>query len=155
MVNGQLVHGLVHPEVGHILLPHNRDTDPFRGICPFHGDCLEGMASGPAMKARWGEAPEMLAPDHEAWDLEAEYLSYALINFILAYSPQRIILGGGVLSQPQLLPKIQTRVATLLNGYVRSSMIENHISDYIIHAQLSPHSGLLGAMAMGQALASI
>jgi fructokinase len=151
MINGQLVHGLVHPEMGHILLPHDLKRDPFRGACYFHGDCLEGMASGPAMKARWGKDPESLEVDHEAWDLEAEYLSYALSTLILAYSPQRIILGGGVLSQPQLLPKIWSRVPDLLNGYVHSTMIKNHISDYIVRPKLGPRSGVLGAIALAQA----
>lgn len=150
MVNGQLVHGLIHPEMGHIRLPHSLQSDPFPGACPFHGDCLEGMASGPAMKLRWGGAPESLAVDHEAWDLEAEYLSYALATLIMAYSPQRIILGGGVLSQPQLLPKIWSRVPALLNGYVHSTLIESRISDYIVRPKLGLWSGALGAIAMAQ-----
>jgi fructokinase len=153
MVNGQLVHGLVHPEMGHMRLPHDLRRDPFPGTCSFHGDCLEGLASGPAMKARWGRPPELLEFDHEAWDLEAEYLSCALANLIMAYSPQRIILGGGVLSHPQLLPKIWARVPAVLNGYVHSPVLENRISDYIVGPKLGSQSGVLGAIAAAQLVA--
>lgn len=108
--NGRLMHGLVHPEMGHILLPHDRQADPFPGICPYHGDCLEGLASGPALQARWGVSGETLPPEHPAWALEAHYLALACINFICTLSPQRIILGGGVMSQSHLFPLIQQRV---------------------------------------------
>jgi fructokinase len=150
MVNGQLVHGLVHPEIGHIRIPHDRQRDYFPGVCAFHGDCLEGLASGPAIKARWGVAAETLPADHEAWDLEAEYLSYALANIILSYSPKRIIVGGGLFSQQQLLPKIWKRLPVTLNGYVHSPKIESHISDYIVKPQLGPQAGVLGAIALAQ-----
>ena len=95
MVNGRLMHGLIHPEIGHMLLRRDPQIDPFAGACPFHGDCFEGLASGPAMEKRWGKRAEQLTADHPAWDLEAQYLALGLVNLIVAVSPQRIILGGG------------------------------------------------------------
>ena len=92
------MHGLVHPEMGHVRIPHDRAADPFAGTCPFHGDCLEGLASGPAMNARWLQPAEQLPPDHPGWALEARYLALALVNFICTLSPQRIVIGGGVMS---------------------------------------------------------
>ena len=111
MVAGRLMHGLVHPEMGHIRVPHDRAADPFPGICPFHGDCLEGLASGPALEARWGQSPERLPDGHRAWALEAQYLALALANFICTLSPQRIILGGGVMEGPGLLPMIREAIS--------------------------------------------
>ncbi|HEX6384429.1 MAG TPA: ROK family protein, partial [Anaerolineae bacterium] len=102
MVNGRLMHGLVHPEMGHMRIPHDWDTDPYQGRCPFHSDCLEGLASGPAIGERWGEPARDLPDDHPAWDLEVHYLALALQNLICTLSPQRIIIGGGVMEQPQL-----------------------------------------------------
>src|SRR5207245_2468201 len=101
--NGQLMHGLRHPELGHMLIPHDRDRDPFDGVCPYHGDCFEGLASGEAMRSRWGRPAQELV-DEAAWDLEADYLALGLVNVIYALSPQRIVLGGGVPKQPGLLP---------------------------------------------------
>ena len=95
MVEGRLLHGALHPEMGHIRVPHDWERDPFPGSCPFHGDCLEGLANGPAIEARWGVRGETLAPDHPAWDLEAHYLSLALASLICTLSPQRVILGEG------------------------------------------------------------
>src|SRR5438093_10638 len=92
--NDRLMHGLLHPEMGHILLPHDRQADPFPGICPYHGDCLEGLASGPALRARWGVSAETLPSDHPVWTLEAHYLALACVTFICMLSPQRIILRG-------------------------------------------------------------
>lgn len=150
MLNGRLVHGLVHPEMGHLLLPHDRQRDPFDGVCPFHGDCFEGLATGPALQARWGQPAESLPPEHAAWPLEAEYISLALANYILSFSPQRQILGGGVMNQPQLWPLIRRRVPELLNGYVHASAIEEHIDDYIVPPALGGRAGVLGAIALAQ-----
>ena len=104
MVGGKLMHGLLHPEMGHMRLPHDWQADPFKGACPFHGDCFEGMAAGPAMNARWGQPAETLPADHPAWKLEAHYIALAMANFIVTISPQRIILGGGVMSGPHMFP---------------------------------------------------
>ncbi len=104
LVNGKLLHGLIHPEMGHIPMPHDRQRDPFPGSCPFHGDCFEGLANGPALLKRWGQPAETLPPDHPAWDLEATYIAYALAAYITVLSPQRIVIGGGVAQQNSDVP---------------------------------------------------
>jgi fructokinase len=155
MVGGKLMHGLVHPEMGHIRPPHNPsaqgpNADPFPGICPFHGDCLEGLASGPAIQARWGQPAQTLPPDHPAWPLEAHYLALALVNLICTLSPQRIILGGGVMKGPNLFPLIRAEVQDLLNGYVQAPEIVVHIDRYIVPPALGDRAGVLGAIALAQ-----
>ena len=150
MVEGNLLHGLVHPEVGHIRIPHNREADPFPGICPFHGDCWEGLACGPAMERRWGRRAEELPADHPAWRLEAHYLALALVNLICTVSPQRIILGGGVMHQPHLFPLVRHEVQALLNGYVRSPALLNMIDTFLVSPALQGRSGMLGAIALAQ-----
>ncbi len=153
LLGGQPMHGLVHPEMGHMLLPHDRSADPFPGVCPFHGDCLEGLASGPALLARWGQPAETLPADHPAWALEARYLALALANLVCTLSPQRIVLGGGVMEQAQLIPLIRREVAALLNGYVRAAEILDSIDQYIVPPGLGSRSGRLGALAMAERLA--
>ena len=150
LVGGQLMHGLIHPEMGHIRLPHDRGADPFAGSCPFHGDCLEGLAAGPALEARWGRPARELPPDHPAWELEAHYLALALVNFICTLSPQRIILGGGVMEQTQLFPRIRAKVQTLLAQYIRAEAVLAAIDRYIVPPGLGNRSGVLGAIALGQ-----
>ncbi len=146
MVNGQLVHGIMHTEMGHTLIPHDRMRDPFPGVCPNHGDCLEGLASGPALKERWSVRSAMdLPPDHPAWILEAEYLSFAMANAILSFSPERIVLGGGVMKQAQLLPHIHRRTIALLAGYIENESI-THIEKTIVLA--SPNAGPRGVLAL-------
>ncbi len=151
MVGGKLMHGLIHPEMGHIRLPHDRQLDPFEGACPYHGDCLEGLAAGPALEKRWGVRAETLAQDHPAWELEAHYLGLALSNFICTLSPQRIILGGGVMSQPHLFPLVRAKTVELLNGYVQSPQILQNIAEYIVPPALGAQAGVLGAFALAKA----
>jgi fructokinase len=148
MVNGKLIHGLVHPEMGHLRLPHDPQRDPFPGICPYHGDCLEGLASGPALEARWGVRGEMLPADHPAWELEAHYLALGLVNIICTLSPRRIILGGGVMQQAQLFPLIRQNVQRLLNSYIQSASLTNSIDEYIVPPALGNRSGVMGAIAL-------
>ncbi|MBP8124780.1 MAG: ROK family protein, partial [Caldilineaceae bacterium] len=148
MMGGKLAHGLVHPEMGHIRVPHDWDRDPFPGTCPFHGDCLEGLAAGPAIGQRWQARAETLGPDHPAWDLEADYLAYGLVNYICTLSPQRIILGGGVMDQPQLFPLVRQKTLGYLNGYVQSPTILDNIDTYIVPPGLGNRSGVLGAIAL-------
>lgn len=148
MMGGKLAHGLVHPEMGHIRVPHDWDRDPFPGTCPFHGDCLEGLAAGPAIGQRWQARAETLGPDHPAWDLEADYLAYGLVNYICTLSPQRIILGGGVMDQPQLFPLVRQKTLGYLNGYVQSPTILENIDTYIVPPGLGNRSGVLGAIAL-------
>jgi fructokinase len=148
LANGRPLHGLVHPEAGHFAIPHNWQNDPFPGICPYHGDCLEGLASGPAMTRRWGQPAETLPDSHPAWDLEAEYIALALANLIYAYSPQRMVLGGGVAQHPGLHDAVHRKVQEHLNEYVQSPMLHENINDYIVPPTLGNRSGVLGAIAM-------
>ena len=150
MVNGQLLHGSQHPEMGHMLLPHDRQQDPFDGICPFHGDCLEGLANGPAIQARWGIPAHELSADHPAWELEAHYLAIACMNLSLALSPQRIILGGGVMQQEHLFPLIRQELSLLLSGYLQTDLTLNDIDNYIVPPEFGKQAGILGALALGQ-----
>jgi fructokinase len=154
LANGKLIHGLLHPEVGHLLIPHDRVADPFEGTCPYHGDCLEGLASGPALKARWGMPAETLPSDHPAWDLEAHYLSLGLANLILTLSPRRIVMGGGVMQQPQLFPQLRARLLKALNGYVQSQILLDRIDEYIVPPGLGTQSGVLGALALARQAAT-
>jgi fructokinase len=150
MVNGRLIHGLMHPEMGHMQVPHDRQRDPFPGNCPYHGDCLEGLAAGPALEGRWGQRGETLPADHEAWQLEAHYLALGLVNVITIVSPQRIILGGGVMEQPGIFPLIHQEVQRLLNGYIQMPAITEKIGDYIVPPKLGGRAGVLGAIALAQ-----
>lgn len=154
MVNGRLVHGLMHPEMGHIRIPHDRTADPYAGWCSYHGDCFEGLACGPAIAARWGVPATELAPDHPAWDLEVEYLANGLVSLMLPISPQRIVVGGGVMEQTHLFPRIRRRVQELLNGYVQADAIVNEIDGYIVPPALGNRSGVLGAIALAELAAT-
>jgi fructokinase len=148
--NGRLLHGLLHPEMGHIRLPHDQQADPFAGICPYHMDCLEGLASGPALQARWGVPAETLPSDHPAWALEAHYLALACVTFTCALSPQRIILGGGVMSRSHLFPRIRQDVQALLNGYIQAPALLGKIDAYIVPPGLGGREGVLGALALAE-----
>ncbi len=147
-VNGGLLHGLVHPEGGHILLAkHPKDT--YSGKCPYHGCCFEGLASGPAIEERWGKKAEMLADETEVWELESYYIAQAITNYILTYSPQKIILWGGVMHQNQLFEQIRTKVPKLLSGYVQHPAVAGEIADYIVPPALGDNPGILGAIQLG------
>lgn len=151
MTSGKLMHGLIHPEMGHMFVPHDRGTDPFDGVCPFHGDCLEGLATGPAMQKRWKvKAATELPLSHPAWDLEANYLAYACANYVLILSPQKIIMGGGVMKRKEILEKIQKRTKELLNGYIKHEKILKNIQDYIVTPGLEEQSGICGAIALAE-----
>lgn len=150
MVNGKLIHGLMHPEMGHTLIPHNWDADPYAGFCPYHGDCWEGLAAGPALEGRWQTRAENLGPEHPAWELEAHYLALGLVNIILTLSPQRIIMGGGVMDQRQLFPLIHNNVYSMLNGYLQSKQILENMDQYIVPPSLGNQAGVLGAIALAQ-----
>ncbi|GIP27979.1 fructokinase [Paenibacillus sp. J23TS9] len=155
VVGGELVHGLSHPEMGHILVRRHPD-DKFEGFCPYHGDCLEGVAAGPSLSKRWGVQGVELTPDHPAWEMEAYYLAQALMNYILILSPQKIVMGGGVMKQQQLFPLIHSKLQELLNGYVQLPAINDQIADYIVSPQLGDNAGLCGALALAKkALAAV
>ncbi|MQR94728.1 ROK family protein [Fictibacillus phosphorivorans] len=146
---GKLVHGMLHPEMGHILVRRHGD-DHFAGRCPFHGDCLEGMASGPAIEARWGKKGIELASDSSVWELEAYYLAQALVNYILVLSPKRIVIGGGVMKQEHVYPLVRKWVIQLLNGYIQHKNVEGHIDTYIVPPVLGDNAGLCGALALAR-----
>lgn len=149
-VDGRILHGLIHPEVGHMALPHDRSADPFDGLCPFHGDCLEGLAAGPAIGARWGRPAQDLPDDHPAWELEAHYLALACRNLICTLSPQRIVLGGGVMEQLHLFPRIRRDTQNLLNGYIHAPEILTGIDEFIVPPALGNQAGAAGCIALGQ-----
>ncbi len=148
IIDGKPVHGLVHPEMGHIRLAHDLQADPFVGVCPFHGDCFEGLANGPALYARLGKPAETLPDYHPIWELEADYIARALNDIICIVSPQRIILGGGVMQQVHLFPMIRARVQQLLNRYVHAPEILEKIENYIVPPGLGGRAGVLGAIAL-------
>ena len=147
-INGEPLHGLVHPEGGHILLARH-ETDAFTGCCPYHGCCLEGMASGPAIEKRWGRPGKLLHDQKEVWELEAFYLAQAVANYIMLYSPEKVILGGGVMHQEGLLEQVRKKVVDMLAGYVHHPMIEKHIDSYVVHPALKDDAGILGAVYLG------
>ena len=149
VLGGRMLHGLVHPEMGHLRVPRV-SGDTFPGNCPYHGDCLQGLAAGPAIEARWGRRAEELPPDHPAWALEAAYLALAVNDLICVLSPERIILGGGVMTRRHLFPLVRREAQKLLNGYVRSPLILERIEDFIGPPALGDRSGALGAIALAK-----
>jgi len=149
IANGNLMHGLLHPEFGHMRIPHDRNRDPFDGACPYHGDCFEGLASGDALRARWGRSAEEIA-DESAWLLEAEYLALGLQNVICTISPQKIILGGGVMKEPALLPHVRSCVQALASGYFDAPELGAAIDEYIVPPALGDRAGVLGALELAR-----
>ncbi|WP_288009277.1 ROK family protein [Kyrpidia sp.] len=147
LAEGQILHGMMHPEAGHVIV-RRAAGDNFPGVCPAHGDCLEGMASGPAIEKRWGSKGRDLPLDHPAWDLEAGYLAQGLVTYICVLSPQRILLGGGVMQQADLFPRIRHKVGEMLNGYIQRPEIVANIDDYIVPPGLGTKSGLCGGLAL-------
>ncbi|MDD3214621.1 MAG: ROK family protein [Eubacteriales bacterium] len=147
---GKLVHGLMHPELGHMLLRPNPDDPNPHGVCPYHDGCLEGLAAGPGIGARIGGDAKTLPDDHPTFAIEADYLAQMCVNLVLTVSPKKIILGGGVMQRKALYPMIHKRVQALLNGYVQSPAILEHIDEYIVAPELFPVSGLIGAYLLGK-----
>jgi fructokinase len=150
MIDGHLIHGAGHPEMGHMRLKRNPD-DHFAGNCPFHHDCLEGLASGPAIQNRWKTSAEDLAPDHAAWTFQADYLAQACLNVLTIAPPQKIILGGGVMHQEHLFPLIRSRLSDLLQEYLSYAGLKD-MDSFIVPPALGDNAGLLGCVALGQRL---
>ncbi len=150
--NHQLVHGVIHPEIGHMYIRHDSANDPFGGNCPFHQDCLEGLASGSAMEARWGVRPNELPHAHAGWELEAQYLAQMALNLTLTFSPQRIIIGGGISQHSGILPKIRSAFQQQLNDYLRSPLYKQQLDSYIVAPKLGQDAGILGAIALAQSI---
>jgi len=147
MVEGRLLHGAMHPEMGHMLLPRHPRDEAFEGACPYHPNCLEGLAAGPSLEKRWGQRGETLPAAHPAWELEAYYLGVGLATYVLLFAPQRLILGGGVMAQPRLLEKVRAETRRALNGYMQFPALQA-IDSYIVPPQLGADAGILGALAL-------
>ena len=142
IVNSQILHGNMHAEMGHLRIPHDRALDPFPGCCPYHGGCLEGLASGPAVEARWGRRGELLAEDHPAWNLEARYLALGLANLACTLAPRRIVIGGGVMRHLRLLGLIRGQLHELLNGYLEAPEL--------VPPHLGQRAGVLGGLILAE-----
>jgi fructokinase len=148
LVDGAPIHGLMHPEIGHIY-PRRHPLDlKFAGVCPFHGDCLEGVASGPAIIARTGTSLGQLDESHPQWEIEADYLGQLCAQLVLTVSPRRIIMGGGVMSQARLLPLIRPRLSHWLGGYIDRREIAAGADRYVVAPELGDRAGVLGALVL-------
>ena len=143
VIDGRLLHGRMHSEMGHIRIPHDVGRDRFPGNCPYHGDCLEGLASAPAIEARWEKAAHLIPDGHAAWDVEAEYLALGIVSWACTLSLERVVMGGGVMQRGELFPKVRERVRELLNGYLEAPDI--------VAAELGRKAGVLGAIALAEA----
>ena len=149
MINGQCLQGLLHPEMGHIHVPR-APNDTFQGTCPYHDSCLEGLASASAIEARWGTAPDALPDDHPAWTMQAHYLAQACASFVYTFSPERIILGGGVMQRRLLFPMIRNRFRDLFSTYLSLPELTRNVNTYIVPPELGTQAGIRGALALAQ-----
>lgn len=147
-IEGKLLHGMLHPEAGHVLIT-KRETDTYGGKCPYHKNCLEGLAAGPAIEGRYGKKAVDLAEEEDVWDLEADYIAQALTGYILTLSPEIIILGGGVMHQMQLFPLIRKKVTEYLGGYVNTEELSD-MEHYIVPASLHDDQGIMGCLELGR-----
>ena len=147
-IEGNLLHGMLHPEMGHVLV-QRRDSDAYAGKCPYHKNCLEGLAAGPAIEERWGKKAAFLADKPEVWELEADYIAQALTGYILMLSPQMIILGGGVMHQEQLFPLIRKKVTQMLGGYIQTKELDD-MEHYIVPASLNDNQGIMGCLELAK-----
>lgn len=148
VLDGRLVHGMLHPEAGHILIAPEAGEEG-HCICPYHSHCLEGLAAGPSIEKRWGAKAVELTERSEVWELESQYLAQAIVNLILTVSPKRIILGGGVMHQEQLFPLIRKKVPKLMNGYIRTPQMQN-MDTYIVPASLQDNQGIMGGIRLAE-----
>ena len=148
VIQGRPLHGLMHPEMGHLLLARVPGDIRLSG-CPFHADCLEGLASGSAMQLRFGP-PESLPPTHQAWALEAAYLGQALATIVTILSPQRLIIGGGLMHETHLLPRIREACARALHGYLPSLKTPSDVETYLVPPGLGDQAGVIGALHLAQ-----
>lgn len=151
--DGRPLRGIVSLEMGHIRIPHDLSLDPFRGSCPYHGDCFEGLASGPAIQARFGRRAETIADEDPFWEVEADYIAFALGNYIFTFAPRKIVLGGGVMQKNFLFERIRRKVLEVLNNYLNHSMLTEHIQEYIVPPALGYRSGVLGGIALAMEIA--
>ncbi|HKL79302.1 MAG TPA: ROK family protein [Mobilitalea sp.] len=147
-LNGCLLHGMLHPEAGHILLSKHPEDD-FAGVCPYHPNCMEGLASGPSIEKRFHKKAIELHSNSMAWEFEAYYLAQGIVNYILTLSPHKIVLGGGVMNQEQLFPKIRSQVTSLLKGYIQAPQLED-IEHYIVPSSLEGKQGIMGCIQLAK-----
>jgi fructokinase len=152
ILNGKPLRGLVSLEMGHVRIPHDEKLDPFKGSCPYHGDCFEGLASGPAIQARFGIRGETLEDSDPFWELEAGYIAYALANYIFTLPPKKIVLGGGVMRKVFLYEKIRSRLYGILNKYLNHPLLTSQLERYIFPPALGDRSGVLGGIALAMEL---
>jgi fructokinase len=148
IIDGRPLHGLIHPEPGHLRVPHDRRRDPFDGACPVHGDCWEGLAAGGAIAARWEASAPELGDDHPAWALEADYIALGILSIVSVVSPHRVIVGGGVMERAGLLPAVRERLRALNAGYLDTPLLGDCIDEYLVAPQLGDRAGVLGAIAL-------
>ncbi|HEY2465686.1 MAG TPA: ROK family protein [Steroidobacteraceae bacterium] len=147
LIEGAPLHGLMHPEIGHIHPRRHKLDETFEGVCPFHADCLEGLASGPAILARAGSELQHLDATHAQWEIEADYLGQLCAHLVLTVSPQRIILGGGAMAE-RLFPLVRRQTLRWLGGYIDRHEILNDIERYIVPPALGVRAGVLGALCL-------
>ncbi|WP_035445279.1 ROK family protein [Atopococcus tabaci] len=145
VVNGQPLEGFGHPEMGHLLVRTHPD-DSFEGLCPYHGNCLEGLASGPAIEKRYGKKGHELGDRNDVWEMEADYLAQALVSYALVLSPEKFILGGGVMKQQQLFPMIREKFTEKMAGYVAVP----EMNSYIVPPGLGDDAGITGSLILAQ-----
>lgn len=150
VIDGTPYHGMLHPEMGHFYLPDSNAKVLFKGVCPYHSNCFEGLASGPALQARWGIEASLLPKDHPAWEEEAHTIALALCSYICILSPDILILGGGVMQQDQLFPLIRRKTVRLLNGYIQAENIVKNMDTYIVPPALGSKAGVLGSLALAR-----
>ncbi len=148
VVDGRLLHGLVHPEMGHLKPPRAPGDHEFSGVCAYHGDCLEGLACGPAITERWGVSAEELDADHEAWVRESFYLAHAVVSVTALLSPHLVVLGGGVMGVRGLIDKVRHAAHTAMGGYFPPTWESSNLNDYIVKPGLGETPGLSGAIAL-------
>ena len=147
-IEDKLLHGMLHPEAGHVLI-EKRNGDAYAGKCPYHRNCLEGLAAGPAIEERWGKKAVDLADKTEVWQLEADYIAQALTGYVLTLSPEMIILGGGVMHQKQLFPLIRAKVTEFLGGYIQAEELRD-MDHYIVPASLHDDHGIMGCLELAR-----
>ncbi len=150
VVNNSLIHGLTHPEIGHMPAVRDKSADPFPGVCPYHSDCIEGLASGPAMEKRWGKPANEIPPEHKAWEIESDYLAQLAAVCMLFYSPKKIIFGGGVMQQEHLLPMIKEKTSSILNGYISHKNVTGNMDGLISKTGLGSNSGVCGTFILAE-----
>lgn len=147
IINGKPHHGMMHPEAGHLFMDRRPDDPLEQGVCPYHGNCLEGLASGPAIERRWGRKAQELAGCDAVWELESYYIAQAVCDYIMVLSPERIILGGGVMHQPQMLPLVRREVHRQLHGYLQGKGLDD-LDHYIVPVSLGDNQGVMGAVKL-------